>query len=218
MAALTTAPRILLVGATGPTGREVLSLAKASGLRIRALARNPGSLGAIGDDHEVVRGDVLDPASLVAVLRDIDVVVSVLGTPLTRKPVTLLSRGTTNLLDAMAETGTRRIVCVTGMGAGDSRGHGGFVYDRIVLPLLLGSIYADKDRQEEILRRCDVDWTIVRPAYLFDGPVTGRIRVLTDLTGVRLTRISRADVAAFLIGEAVNPQHRREIVNLSDRG
>lgn len=212
----TTDPTILLVGATGPTGREVLSLAAASGRRIRALARNPASLDAAGGDHEIMRGDVLDPPSLVAALTGIDVVVCALGTPLTRKPVTLLSRGTANLLVAMAETGTRRIVCVTGMGAGDSRGHGGFIYDRLVLPLLLGSIYADKDRQEAILREVDVDWTIVRPAYLTDGPATGRFRELTDLTGVRMTRISRKDVAAFLLEEAVDPHFLRKVVNLSD--
>lgn len=212
----TTDPTILLVGATGPTGREVLSLAATSGRRIRALARNPASLEAAGGGHEIVRGDVLDPPPLVAALTGIDVVVCVLGTPLTRKPVTLLSSGTANLLAAMAETGTRRIVCVTGMGAGDSRGHGGFIYDHLVLPLMLGSIYADKDRQEAILRGVDVDWTIVRPAYLTDGPATGRFRELTDLTGVRMTRISRKDVAAFLLEEAVEPQFLRRVVNLSD--
>lgn len=212
----TTDPTILLVGATGPTGSEVLSLAAASGRRIRALARNPASLEAAGGGHEIVRGDVLDLPSLVAALTGIDVAVCVLGTPLTRKPVTLLSRGTANLLAAMAETGTRRIVCVTGMGAGDSRGHGGFIYDHLVLPLMLGSIYADKDRQEAILRGVDVDWTIVRPAYLTDGPATGRFRELTDLTGVRMTRISRKDVAAFLLEEAVDPHFLRRVVNLSD--
>lgn len=213
---ISTDPTILLVGETGPTGREVLSLAASSGRRLRALARNPAALGEFGNAHEIVRGDVLDASSLNAALSGIDVVVCVLGTPLTRKPVTLLSRGTANLLAAMAQTGTPRIVCVTGMGAGDSRGHGGFVYDQIVLPLLLGSIYADKDRQEALLRAVDADWTIVRPAWLTDGPATGRVRELTDLTGARMTRISRKGVAAFLLGEAIEPRFRRRIVNLSN--
>lgn len=215
MATISTDPTILLVGATGPTGREVLAAATASGRRLRALARHPATLGEIADRHEIVRGDVLDPASLTVALTGIDVVVSVLGTPLTHKPVTLLSRGTANLIAAMAETGTTRIVCVTGMGAGDSRGHGGFLYDRLALPLLLGTIYADKDRQEALLRAAAIDWTIVRPAQLTDGPATGRFRELTDLTGIRMTRISRKDVAAFLLEEAADPQFRRRIVNLT---
>ncbi len=216
MTTKSTFPAILLVGATGPTGREILSLAAKSGRRIRALARNPMALDEGGYRHEVVRGDVLDQPSLVTALTGIDVVICVLGTTLTLKPVTLLSRGTTNLLVAMAETGTTRIVCVTGMGAGDSRGHGGFFYDHLVLPVLLRSIYADKDRQEKILRAVDVDWTIVRPARLTDGPATGRYRELTDLAGVCMTRISRKDVAAFLLEEAIDPHHRRRTVNLSD--
>lgn len=216
MTALSTNPTVLLVGATGPTGREFLALAAGSGRRIRALARDPRALDEGSYGHEIVAGDVLDTPSLVTALEGIDVVVCLLGTPLTRKPVTLLSRGTANLVAAMAKTGTTRIVCVTGMGAGDSRGHGGFLYDRLVLPLLLRSIYADKDRQEAILRASDTDWTIVRPAYLTDGPATGRFRVLTDLTGIRMTRISRRDVTAFLLEETVHPRHRRGIVDLSD--
>jgi uncharacterized protein YbjT (DUF2867 family) len=212
----TTTPVILLVGATGPTGREVLARASALGISVRALARRPEALGGDFASHEIVRGDVLDRDSLVAALDGIEVVVSVLGTPLTRKPVTLLSRGTANLLAAMKTVGTPRIVCVTGMGAGDSRGHGGFLYDRLLLPLLLGQIYADKDRQEALLRAGDADWTIVRPAYLTDGPALGRYRVMTDLTGIRLKRISRKDVADFLLTEALGPSHRRSTVNLSD--
>lgn len=211
-----TSHAILLVGATGPTGREILSLAATSGRRIRALARDPTALHEGGYRHQVVRGDVLDQPSLVTALTGIDVVICVLGAPLTLKPVTLLSRGTSNLLVAMAATGTTRIVCVTGMGVGDSRGHGGFFYDHLVLPVLLRSVYADKDRQEKILRAVDVDWTIVRPAHLTDGPATGRYRRLTDLTGAHMTRISRKDVAAFLLAEAIDPRHRRRTVNLSD--
>ena len=77
----------------------------------------------------------------------------------------------------------RRLICVTGIGAGDSRGHGGFLYDRVIAPFLLKTIYQDKDRQEALIRASGTDWTMVRPGFLTNGPLTGKYRLLTDLTG-----------------------------------
>src|SRR5436305_1164889 len=77
-----------------------------------------------------------------------DVVISSLGSKLSRKPTTLLSDGTRNVVGAMKAAGVPRLICITGIGAGDSRGHGGFLYDRLILPLLLAEIYEDKTRQE----------------------------------------------------------------------
>jgi uncharacterized protein YbjT (DUF2867 family) len=101
----------------------------------------------------------------------------------------------------MRQAQVHRLVCVTGIGAGDSRGHGGGLYDRIVLPLLLNSIYADKDRQEALVRASNVRWTLVRPGFLTNWPGTRRYRVSADLTGVTARKISRADVASYLLRE-----------------
>ena len=100
---------------------------------------------------EVTQGDVLWPESLVRALDGVSGVVSALGTPLLLRRVTLLSDGTRPLVEAMRRQGVPRLLCITGMGAGDSRGHGGFVYDRLILPTLLREIYADKDRQERVV-------------------------------------------------------------------
>ena len=172
---------MLLVGATGPTGRAIMAQARrtSAGLAVRALARDPSRLTGDGLAAEVVRGDVLRPDSLVAALDGVSVVVSVLGTPLILRPVTLLSEGTRHLVDAMQRQGVSRLLCITGMGAGDSRGHGGFVYDWLILPTLLRQIYADKDRQERVVTDSGLDWTIVRPARLTHGPRTGQYRVIT---------------------------------------
>lgn len=117
---------------------------------------------------------------------------------MTWKPVTVFSEGTRNVLAAMRRHGVRRLVAVTGIGAADSKGHGGFFYDRLFNPLLLKTIYEDKDRQEALIRASGLDWTIVRPP---NGPLTGVYRVLTDLTGVTAAKISRADVAHFILEE-----------------
>jgi NAD(P)H-binding len=74
---------------------------------------------------------------------------------------------------------SNRLVAVTGLGAGDSRGHGGLLYDGVVLPLLLKRVYDDKDVQEWIIRSSGLDWTIVRPSLLTSGPAAGRYRVLS---------------------------------------
>lgn len=210
--------RVLLIGATGPTGREVLSAAQRAGISMRALVRDPTRLPQVQRcGAEVVQGDVLDIASLRTALKGVWAVVSALGTPLQIKRVTLLSEGTKNLLHAMADTGVQRLLCITGMGAGDSRGHGGFFYDRILLPALLGRIYADKDRQEALVRASTLDWLLVRPAFLTDEPAHGRYRAITRFApGERLTRIARADVAQFLVGELRAPSLHRTTVNLSD--
>jgi putative NADH-flavin reductase len=110
----------------------------------------------------------------------------------------LFSNATRILVDAMQARTVRRLVCVTGLGAGDSRGHGGLLYNT-VLSLVLGRIYADKDAQEWIIRRSNLDWTIVRPGILTTGPLTGIYRVLVDARDWRSGFISRADVADFLV-------------------
>jgi uncharacterized protein YbjT (DUF2867 family) len=206
---------VLVIGATGPTGREIVKAVQAQGLKVRALARRPEALADAG--VEVAKGDVENVASLRAALPGVSAVVSSLGTPLILKgPVTLLSRGTANILAAMQAEGVDRFLCITGMGAGDSRGHGGFVYDRVILPLLLGRIYADKDRQEAMVRASGLDWTLIRPAYLKSGPGRGTWRAITDWRGqANMTAIDRADVAAFIATELAAHRYGRQTVNLS---
>jgi putative NADH-flavin reductase len=102
------------------------------------------------------------------------------------------------LVDVMEARAVKRLISVTGLGAGDSRGHGGLLYDA-ALWLFLGRVYADKDAQEWIVRRSRLDWTIVRPTVLTTGPRTGAYRVLVDAHDWRSGFISRADVADFLV-------------------
>jgi uncharacterized protein YbjT (DUF2867 family) len=99
----------------------------------------------------------------------------------------------------MKITGVKRLIAVTGLGAGDSRGHGGIIYDSVVFPLLLKRVYDDKDVQEWIIGSSGLDWTIVRPGLLTNRPATGRYRILTATEDWRFGVISRADVADFIV-------------------
>ena len=193
--------RLLIVGASRGIGLELVRQALTAGHAVTALARHPVHVPADQGLLRVQAGDILATAAVLEAVRGQDAVCLTIGRGITFRPVTLFSQGTLNVLAAMAEHGVRRLICVTGIGAGDSRGHGGFLYDRVIAPFLLKTIYQDKDRQEALIRASGTDWTIVRPGFLTNGPLTGTYRVLTDLTGVTAGRIARADVAHFMLAE-----------------
>jgi uncharacterized protein YbjT (DUF2867 family) len=193
--------KVLVLGATGGTGRLIVGEAIAAGHEIVALVRNKAKAGVF-PGAKLVEGDARDPAALAAALAGCGGVISALGTKMSPlKEVSLLSTATAALVGAMEEQGVRRLVCITGLGAGDSRGHGGFVFDRLILPLLLRKVYADKDRQEAIVRRSGLDWTLIRPMVLNNKPGTGEVRALVDLAEVHGGSIPRADVARFVVRE-----------------
>lgn len=149
----------------------------------------------------MITGDILDPEAVQQAMVGQEAVGITIGIGVTWKPVTVFSEGTRNVLEAMRREGVRRLICVTGIGAGDSRGHGGFLYDRLVKPLLLKTIYEDKDRQEALIKTSEAEWTIVRPGFLTNGPLIKKYQVITDMSGVTAGKISRADVAHFILEE-----------------
>jgi putative NADH-flavin reductase len=208
--------KVLVIGGTRGIGREVVVAAHAAGHELTLLARNPERISLPVTGVRVVVGDAGDADDIERAVAGQDAVVWTVGVGPTRRPVHLFSRSTQFLLAAMAKHRVRRLVCVTGIGAGDSRGHGGFFYNRIVQPLFLKTVYEDKDRQEAMLRGSDVDWTIVRPGTLTNGPATGLTRALTDLTGVTAGKVSRADVAAFIVEHLQTGEFRRTAVLLTN--
>ena len=193
--------KILVLGATGATGLLIVRQALAQGHDVAALVRSKAKAQAAGlADLELVEGDATDETALARAMAGCDAVISSLGTAMSPfREVTLLSTATRALVRVMAAQGVRRLVCITGLGAGDSRGHGGFFFDRVFLPLLLRKVYDDKNRQEDIIRATALDWTIVRPTILNDKPAQGHVRALTDLSTVHGGSIARADVADFVV-------------------
>ena len=189
--------KILILGATGATGQLIVRDATASGHHVVALVRAKASSNLPG--AEVIEGDVRDEATLAHALNGCDAVVSALGTGMGVREVDLLTVATRALVAAMTRAGVRRLICISALGVGDSRHHGGFVFDRIFQPLLLGAAYKDKDRQEAAIRASSLDWVVVRPAMLTNGAARGRIRATTDLAGVNGGKIARADVAQFVL-------------------
>ncbi|MGO4570092.1 NAD(P)-dependent oxidoreductase [Rhizobium sp. 2YAF20] len=191
--------KILVLGATGATGRLIVGKAIAKGYEVVAFVRSKAKAVDLAG-AELFEGDARDPAALTRAIVGCDAVVSSLGTAMSPfRQVTLLSTATRALVGVMDQQNIRRLVCITGLGAGDSRGHGGFFFDRLFLPLMLRKVYEDKDRQEDAIRASKLDWTIVRPTVLNDKPPRGGIKALTDLSGVHGGTIARSDVAEFVV-------------------
>ena len=188
---------IAVIGGTGRTGRRLVEQALAAGHVVRILAREPSKAGRLSDGSEIKQGDVLDRGMVKTLIAGVDAVVCLPGASQT-KPGSIMSDGTRNIVQAMEATGVRRLVLVSSDGAGETR-------TELPLTLRLGSFFvkkfmAEKEAQEKIVRASDLDWTIVRPGQLTDGPITGK--VATNRAGRKLTgKVSRADLAVFLLGQ-----------------
>jgi putative NADH-flavin reductase len=212
---------VLVIGASRGIGLETVRCALAAGHRVRALARGAGSIALEHAQLEKVAADALNRAAVTAALQGSDAVIETLGAPNDLRTVVwgtrLFSAATRILIDAMREKGVRRLVAVTGIGAGDSRGHGGFLYDTIAFPLMLKRVYDDKDVQEQMIRTSGLEWTIVRPGLLRSGPATGRARALTDPKEWTAASVARADVADFLVREAFERRFVGQTPLLIDR-
>lgn len=193
--------KILVTGATGGTGQQIVREAQAQGHDVTALVRSRSKAAPLLPGASLEEGDARDPLVVSRALRECDAVISALGTRKIQpfRDVTLMSKATRTLVAAMQAQEVPRFICITGLGAGDSAGHGGFVYDRLIKPILLRKIYQDKDRQEEVVRESGLDWIIVRPTVLTDKPATDRIRAISDLSGFHGGTIPRADVATFVV-------------------
>ena len=195
--------KLLVIGASRGIGLETVKAALLAGHSVRALARSAASIPIQNTNLEKVSGDALDTDTIRNALKDVEAVIQTLGVDISPRaifqPTTLFSQSTRILVDAMKEAGVKRLIAVTGLGAGDSRGHGSLLYNAVVFPLLLKRVYDDKDVQEWIIRSSGLDWTIVRPGLLTNRPATGQYRVLITPNDWRFGVISRADVADFLV-------------------
>ncbi len=201
---------LLIIGATRGIGFQLLEQALHAGHAVTALVRNPQKMPKPQDRLKVIQGDILHPERVQQAMAGQEAVCVTIGIGITWRPVTVFSYGTRNVLEAMHQQGVRRLICITGIGAGDSKGHGGFLYDRLFNPLLLKTIYEDKDRQEALIKASETDWTIVRPGFLTNGPLTKKYRVITDLRGITAGRISRGDVAHFILDELATNRYLKQ--------
>lgn len=202
--------RVLIIGATGGTGRQLVEQALERGYTVTALIRKPPKLQINHPQLNVIQGDVLNEGLVDKAMTGQDAVLCALGHRQYFYPTRILSEGTRNILRAMETHGVARLVCETSLGIGDSAGRMGVYYTFFVIPLILPFYYWDKTRQERLIARSNVEWVIVRPGALSNGKKQKHLRESGHVGSfVRTVRISRADVADFMLDQLAPGTHLR---------
>jgi putative NADH-flavin reductase len=191
--------KVLVVASSRRIRRQLVEQAMAEGHQVTSLEPKRPRFRLRRRQYRVVEGEVLQERSLGPAVTGQDAVVCWLTQRATRKPTTYLWEGTANLIRAMETHGVQRLVCISACGAGESRGHCGFLHDKIIQPIFLKRVYEDRDRQEELIRGTRLNWIIVRPARLTNRQPTGEYMVLTDLRNFKAGRIALRDVVEFVM-------------------
>lgn len=192
--------KLAIFGASGATGRQLLEQALAAGHQVTILVRNPASIPLQNKRLKVVSGDARDPEMVSAVIAGQDAVLSTLGAT-NPGPVTICTEAMTQILAAMSRHGVRRLVALSAYGVLDS--HTGGLYNRLVW-LLKKDKMLDKEQMERLIQQSRLDWTLVRPPALTNGPHTHNYKVGTNLPIKVTSHISRADVADFMLRQATD--------------
>ncbi len=204
---------LLVIGANGGIGRQVVELALNDGHNVTAVVRNPGNLKLSHPYLEIVKGDIMQPETFKEYLKGQDAVISAIGVRggiFADKPTTLYSDGNANLLQAVKEAGAMRAFFISASAVEISPELPWYVRlaAKYIIQKLLKHMYADLLRMEQIAKQSNADWTIIRPPRLVDKPVTGQYRYAANKFLKNALSISRADVAHFIINhvhdEAIN--------------
>jgi putative NADH-flavin reductase len=202
--------RLTIFGANGPTGRLLTRLALDDGHHVVAFTRHPDAF-PIADEHlTVAAGDVHDPSAVTAAIDGSAAVVSTLGVPFTKEPVTVYSDGVANIVAGMHLVGVKRLVAVSSSAlAPHPEPLGGFLFEKVLQPYVVNklgrTLYDDMRRMEELIASSDLAWTIVRPSGLCSAPAVSDYWVAPDHVGHRFT--TRIDLADCLLREATEDRH-----------
>jgi putative NADH-flavin reductase len=210
--------KVVIFGATGGTGRHLIEQALAQGHIVTAFDRNPAALTIEHPNLTFVQGDVFNQEQVDAAVAGQDAVICVLGVkPTVQTPV--CSTGTVHIVAAMQKAGVKRFICQSAFVVAALDGEGREV--PWVLPVMLSfspktkTMFADKVRQEQIVRQSDLDWIIVRPARLTDGPKTGAYKSAAPMSIGINSKITRADVADFILKQVSDDSYLHKIPRLS---
>jgi putative NADH-flavin reductase len=202
--------KIYIIGGTGKTGRELITQSLNLGHSVTALVRRPNKLKISNPNLSVVKGNVLDLKSFDQSINGHDAVLSALGHKRFIIKTSILSEGTKNIIAAMQKQNVKRLICITSLGINDSRFKLGLFYTLFTIPFIIFFYFLDKSKQEKIIFKSDLDWTIVRPGPLTNGKKRLKYKHGLNVGNYIFTRmISRADVADFMIKQLSDKTYLR---------
>ncbi len=206
--------KLAIFGATGPTGQQLVKQALEQGHSVTALARTPEKLTIRHSSLRMLKGNVLDMAAVEETIAGSDAVLSCLGRRNPFRGKGDVWKGTHNIIVAMKKAGVRRLIVESAYGAGSSREFAS-VGMKLVTSTLLGWAYKEKELLEPEVMSSGLDWVIVRPPALRDGPKTGEYRVGERLRLSVRNWINRADVADFMLKQAASDEWLRKTPTIS---
>ncbi|AYL96799.1 NAD(P)-dependent oxidoreductase [Mucilaginibacter celer] len=210
---------LLIIGANGGIGRQCVAQALQAGHRVTALLRNPAKLATEHPNLKKVSGDVMKPGSFETYLENQDAVISAIGVAGgfgADKPTTLYSQGNANILKAMRQKGTQRIFVISASAIEISPALPFYIrlIEKYIIQKLLKHMYADLYRMEQTVKTSDTHWTIIRPPQLTDKAQTGNYRIAINTFLKNCLKISRADVAHFMLDNIVNEATHKATVEI----
>jgi uncharacterized protein YbjT (DUF2867 family) len=210
--------KLTVFGANGPTGRLLTRLALEEDHDVLAFTRRPDGFPIEHPHLEVAGGDVHDPAMVASAIDGTDAVISTLGVPFAKTPITVYSDGAANIMAGMHAANIKRLVCVTSSAVSPHpEPLGGFIFEKIMHPYVvhkLGkTVYDDMRRMEAAVSESDLAWTIVRPSGLFEAPTVSAYSVAIDHIGYRFT--ARIDLADCLLRQALSDTYARSTIAIA---
>jgi len=189
--------KLVVLGATGPTGKLVTRQALDRGWAVTALARDPARLEIAHPGLTVAVGDATQPADLECAIALGDAVVSALGSGKSRRS-TIASSAARAVIDACLHTGVSRLVWLSALGVGASAADGSTM-QRLLWRAAMGQVFSDNEIADEAVAGSTLDYTLVYPTTLSNRPATGTAHAAEHLRLKGMPTISRADVAAFML-------------------
>ncbi len=208
--------KILIIGGTGKTGRELIDQGLDHGHIITAIVRNPKKINNNNPNLIILQGNVLQPESFEQAFQGQDVVLSALGHKRYFIKTSILSVGTKNIIAAMEKNNIKRFICITSLGINDSKFKLGLCYTLFVIPVIIYFYFLDKSKQEKLIMKSKLDWIIVQPAQLTNGRKRGHYKHGSKIGNYILTKmISRADVAHFMLNLLKNKNYMHQCVGIS---
>jgi len=209
--------KLTVFGATGPTGQHIVRQALDAGHEVTAFVRPSSRTLDITSDrlHVVTGGVTTDACAAGDAVCGREAVISVLGVGKSFTSTNLIARSVNVIIPAMELHGVRRLIFTSAFGVGASRRDSPLI-PRIMFRLMLNDVYADKKIGEDAVSRSGLNWTLVCPTILTDGPATGKYRAGEHLELHGLPKISRADVGHFILTQLADTTRLRKAVVISD--